>query len=92
MKTRQGVVLLENGIGFIGNLRLRHYIAEIQLSIAFIALDCCRLLARLMVHKYLWISHLKGPELTGLEPAASAVTGRRSNQLSYNSISEEQRN
>jgi hypothetical protein len=27
-----------------------------------------------------------GPELTGLEPATSAVTGRRSNQLSYNSI------
>jgi hypothetical protein len=25
------------------------------------------------------------PELTGLEPATSAVTGRRSNQLSYNS-------
>jgi hypothetical protein len=24
-------------------------------------------------------------ELTGLEPATSAVTGRRSNQLSYNS-------
>src|SRR5258708_348605 len=27
----------------------------------------------------------RGPELTGLEPATSAVTGRRSNQLSYNS-------
>jgi hypothetical protein len=27
----------------------------------------------------------KYPELTGLEPATSAVTGRRSNQLSYNS-------
>ena len=25
------------------------------------------------------------PESTGLEPATSAVTGRRSNQLSYNS-------
>jgi hypothetical protein len=27
----------------------------------------------------------RDPELTGLEPATSAVTGRRSNQLSYNS-------
>jgi hypothetical protein len=31
-------------------------------------------------------------ELTGLEPATSAVTGQRSNQLSYNSISERRRN
>jgi endonuclease I len=28
-------------------------------------------------------------ESTGLEPATSAVTGQRSNQLSYDSISEE---
>jgi hypothetical protein len=31
------------------------------------------------------LRQLLAPELTGLEPATSAVTGRRSNQLSYNS-------
>jgi hypothetical protein len=31
-------------------------------------------------------------ELTGLEPATSAVTGQRSNQLSYNSITGGTRN
>lgn len=28
----------------------------------------------------------KNPELTGLEPATSCVTGRHSNQLSYSSL------
>ena len=30
--------------------------------------------------------HFRLAELTGLEPATSAVTGQRSNQLSYNSV------
>jgi endonuclease I len=33
--------------------------------------------------------HYRLAELTGLEPATSAVTGQRSNQLSYNSFREE---
>ena len=35
--------------------------------------------------KSLTVCGLRHSELTGLEPATSAVTGRRSNQLSYNS-------
>lgn len=53
--------------------------------IQHLLLNSLSLTYRLMFHSFLVLVKLGLAERTGLEPATSAVTGQRSNQLSYRS-------